>query len=294
MPDVGMYGQDVPGFWYGRLMATATQHSQWGAPVFIIAPTFSGGTYLTNLLNAHPDVGITYRANLVMFLRSVRTLSILEKGNTWTSGRTRLVGLFDQNNFADIPVCYLSCQQAFWQQFYTQRFPHKSILCHGDRLEWPQAINDLDLLFPNARVIFVVRDGRDRLAAIKNHYEKCKRRPAALPAPDIVAESEYWRDMNACILRRISRFPQAYTLRYDRLIDDPDREVAALLAFLTISEAPTVFDYIRSTHNVVLDYLGASSASIATGEYWKQRLSDVELGLTTPIMRDMLNELNCT
>ncbi len=272
-------------------MSATNQPVRWDSPVFVVAPTFSGATYFTNLLNTHPEIAMTYRANLGMFTRLATKLATLEKGQEWTTGKNRLTGILDQQHFPEMPGILRQCLKDAWRQLYLQHFPHKQFTCYGDRLERPQVLTDLKCLYPDARVIYLVRDGRDRLAAIRSHYRRRVVRFPSLPEPDFGAECVYWNDMTACILRRLTLFRKTLIFRYERFMDDPATEIAAILAFLRLSQHREMCHYIDKTHHRVRKYLGAETAPYASYEHWKKQLRDHEVLKASHDMHDMLEKL---
>lgn len=80
-------------------------------------------------------------------------------------------------------------------------------------------------LFPNAKFIFIYRDGRD----VANSLLERKWGPNK-----IWAAAEYWRTCCNALLESEKRIPenQLLSIRYEKLLEDPDPILRRLLAFL--------------------------------------------------------------
>lgn len=89
---------------------------------------------------------------------------------------------------------------------------------------------------PGARLILMTRDGRDVAASIGKRTDG-----------NYQAGVNRWvKDNNYVIGETANRL--AYLLRYEDLIDDPARELAALCSFLGVDYDPAMLDYHRQQH----------------------------------------------
>ena len=120
----------------------------------------SGTTYLNDILNAHPDVNISNETRL--FVWAQRALASIDDDQ---------VAFMERDEFED----YLRRRlPALIRAFYEERWPRETVW--GDKNPHyadPQNKPALELvndLFPGAKFIHVIRDGRDVVASLLRKF----------------------------------------------------------------------------------------------------------------------------
>lgn len=116
--------------------------------------------------------------------------------------------------------------------------------------------------FPAARFVYQVRDPRDYVASCKSagHYR------------DLIHATELWREeqlRSVAVLHGIG-MDRVFCQRYEDLIADPERVLAALCEFLGTRFEPAMLEFYRTE--------AAAAAASRNARYWKN--------LTRPTQRD--------
>jgi hypothetical protein len=95
----------------------------------------------------------------------------------------------------------------------------------------------IERLFPQAQILHLVRDGRDCAASSARSREGINRR-------NVAELGRLWPRNNLAIARFGERAPARYhRVRYEDLIADPARELAAICAFVGESFEPRMLDF---------------------------------------------------
>ncbi len=197
-----------------------TAGSRRKGPIFIAGPDRSGTTLIYALLASHPNLSMVRRTNMWRYfhdrygdlnddanldrclnemvryrrMRHLRPDPERIKAEFTEGERTygRLFALFHEHNA---------------QRAGKSRWGDKSL--HTEHY-----IDRLLTEFPDARVIHIVRDPRDRYASVKKRYGQNLSRVGAATAR--------WRLSTRAALRNIEQYPQQCTIiRYEDLAHDP-------------------------------------------------------------------------
>lgn len=188
------------------------------------------------LLASHPEIAMTRRTNLWPYFYerygSLAVESDLERCLDVMARYKRLKVLdidFDQlhRDFRDGPRTYPRLFDLLERQVADRegkpRWGDKSL--HTER--FADQIFDA---YPDARILHMMRDPRDRFASV---IARWKSRRGGVGAG--VAE---WRSSASLASRNVNRYPDRYrVVRYEDLVRDPERELEAICLFI---EAPFV------------------------------------------------------
>ncbi|MGC6330118.1 sulfotransferase family protein [Rhizorhabdus sp. FW153] len=195
-------------------------------PTLLVAPAFSGTRALRHILSAHPAINIAPELDVLVdaitpdgrfmkrdaFLRSVEY-----------DVRFKRLGLAipTGENFAGIA-------RSLYEQIAAAR-PDASV--HGFTLE--QDFDRILWLWPDARFIHLVRDGRD--VAVGN--------VRAHRAGDLWHGIADWAASEALWDRMSHKLPadRQFALRFEMLVNEPDYELQRLCAFLGLPMVPAIF-----------------------------------------------------
>lgn len=207
-------------------------------PIFVVGCPRSGTTLFRVMLHAHPRIAIPPESKFLMpaYRRRNRFQDLQLRENRqllaeWITQR-------QDNGFPDLqldpdtvaseivdgPPTLGSAMgivfRAYAQKFGKDRWGDKRPSYYG-------FVDELDHLFPDAQFIHVIRDGRAAVASIK-------RKTDLPPKGDSLKSMATWiQAIDACRRSGKKLGPDRYfEVRYEDIIDDPEREMRAVCAFL--------------------------------------------------------------
>lgn len=264
-------------------------------PIFVVGCPRSGTTLLQLMLHAHPRIAIPPETRFLLeaYRDRHRFGDLRRPANRRALAhfivnrpQTRFfdLGLDPQAVISEIVASPPTLGSAVGAVFraYSERFGKPR---WGDKR--PAYVNNLDVirrLFPDAQIIHIVRDGRDCVASLQEmpwHRQGIYHSIAA------------WAQAvdNARLARRRLPADTFYELRYEDLVADPERELAALCHFLgeeydpamvrPADVAPIVPDY-KTWHERPVD-------GSRVGD-WRNRLTETEAALCEVLLADRLSE----
>jgi hypothetical protein len=210
--------------------STETASRSVTPPVVIFGAPRSGTTYVNGILNAHPAVHITHETRL--FVWAHLTLSTLNNEH---------VALTHREEFKE----YLRPELAgLIRRFYTRLAPTASVW--GDKnphYAAPRAEGVLDTiveLFPGAKFIHVIRDGRDVVASLVR-----KRNPAGEPWVSFETAHDVWNSHVTTGHEFVSSAApgSVIEIRYEELIANDVGLARTMCEFVGIDLHPEIAEF---------------------------------------------------
>lgn len=250
-------------------------------PFFIVGTQRSGTTLLRLILNAHSKIAIPEEARFLMPLLNETYLRQGVKGAELKSLINYLAANdeFKLWNYDSQPYLDWLTQkeEISLRELIDSMF--KSY-CHsegktiwGDKSLFFRTIWILNELFPNARFIHIVRDGRDvfdswrKMDPTKNN--------AAVMALD-------WRYKLYKIERSFGAIQaeRTFTLRYEDLLENPETTIQHICNFLGMTYEPAMLEFHKTSHN----YIGEHHSNLifkaidnSNSAKWQKNLSSLEV-----------------
>ncbi|NET33459.1 MAG: sulfotransferase [Cyanothece sp. SIO1E1] len=227
------------------------------SPVFIVSSGRSGTTLLRGILNASNQIFIPHESHFIgscyQFYHQknnfdkydYRQLIKFFKRTSQKYGWGMKTGYLLSQLNKHAPQTFADVNSIIYQAGLT--------LAGAENLQWGikspvliASVNQIYKVFPAAKIIHIVRDGRD----VSLSYQQVHRNHTARFGPGgIVSGALYWIDG----LRRIEAVggpKQLYELRYEDLLTQPKDELEKLCAFLDIAYRPSMHQsYHRSEKN---------------------------------------------
>ena len=233
---------------------------------FIFGHARSGTTLLMRLIRLHPDVHCNYQGHFFTrppLLKSlVDTPEIEEwltrKSNRWNRGRD--LSPLVLRAAADFIMEREAAKEG--KRIVGDKSPSSTI--HG------QAVRDMHTIYPDAKLIYIVRDGRDVL--VSERFRNLVEESRFLKAEDKQIVEELRKDpgqftngtrsiFTENVIRRVSTgwvknvqeteaegrrlfVKNYYSLRYEDVLDRPFEEMQRLWSFLGVQTAPSLEDTI--------------------------------------------------
>lgn len=241
---------------------------EFTGPLFIVGAPWSGTGLVRNALRHHPALALSPRSTLFLPWLARRWPSMGDLSDPAAFRRfhrsVRRFRFFAGRRL-DRPILHPEKWHAACRTFTLAGVFEAALrldmgLAWDDRVIWgdrsPEYMLDLPLLkqtFRRARFIHVIRDGRD--VALTDH-EIWKKSP--------IRTAHRWaRDVGACRRAGKALGRDYHEIRFEHLLDDPERELAGLSDFLEIP-------YQGATRE--LEHLAAANGS-SPAERWQRDLS---------------------
>lgn len=159
-------------------------------------------------------------------------------------------------------------------QICLERNKQLNLNAWGDKT--PHYIGDFDIiykLFPKAKFIFIVRDGRDVSLSLfhKNWGPN-----------NIYSSAMYWKKLHRHMndIESLKEKGQLFSLRYEDLLDDPRETIPKIYEFLNENCKDKTLDYLCST--------------VKAGNYykWKNKLNKSQIKVFDQVAANTLNKFN--
>lgn len=225
---------------------------------FIFGHARSGTTLLTRLVRLHPQVHCNYQAHFFTRLPLLEAFVADEEVGAWLGRRSNR-----WNQGRDLSPLVLRAAADFIMERDARRAGKGDPGCIvGDKspnsLLDGDAVRQMVKVYPDARLVFIVRDGRD--AAVSHRFQAFIDRPQHLNADDLRIREDFIRDATPFVSGQRSIFtesglvqaargwvhnvvetdkaarellPESYhALRYEDLLASPWEQMSRLWAFL--------------------------------------------------------------
>lgn len=226
--------------------------------VFIVGCPRSGTTLLQRIVNAHPDIAITPESHWIPRLYA-KSWALTPEGRVKPKLIRRLachskfarlkmspeeIGQLAGNGH---PVSYGEFVSRIFD-LYGER-QGKSLV--GDKTpDYVRSIETLHSLWPNARFVHVIRDGRDVALSIMD-WPKFRPKPGDFAAwpEDRVSTAALWWELNVRLGRQAGKSLGSklyYEMRYESLVSRPELESAALCEFLEVPHTDAMLRFYEA------------------------------------------------
>jgi hypothetical protein len=273
--------------------------------VFIVGCPRSGTTLLQRMVDAHPDVAIVFETHWIPRWFEKRR-GLTPDGMVTVELARRL---FEDRRFKNLKVGHKEVERLIsssepmpYPAFVTALFDlHGRI--KGKRLvgdktpAYVRSIPMLHALFPGARFVHVIRDGRDLALSVAN-WDRADSAAGRFATwdEDPVATTALWWEWNVRLGREDGGGlgPELYhEMYYEKLVSEPDDESAALCGFLGVpyDDAMLRFYEGREKLDPSLDAKKAWRPVIPGLRDWRSQMSLDDLECFEAVAGNLLDEL---
>jgi sulfotransferase family protein len=282
--------------------------------LFVVGCPRSGTTLLQRMLDAHPQLAVANDTHFIpRALEAVQSGSLddddaladassLPKLVAWVRSYYRFARLgLDEASFAQATACARSYRE-FVSLLYGQLARKHGKELGGEKT--PDYVRHLPLLhrlFPWARSVHIIRDGRDVALSILEWACRGGRQkgPAklALWREEPVATCALWWRWQVRLGRRSRSVlpPDIYQeVRYEALVDDPEAILRSVVAFLGLpfSDRMLSFNDGKVRHEAGLSAKKAWLAPTPGLRDWRTQMTQKDVELFEALAGDLLSELD--
>jgi len=274
--------------------------------VFIVGCGRSGTTLLRRIVNAHPKIAIMPESHWITRLLDNRN-GLTPEGLVTPEMIPRL---FEQRKFVRLhigqgklhrllgtgePVSYADFIARIFDLYGKRK--GKSLV--GDKTPaYVRRLNTLHALWPAARFVHLIRDGRDVCLSMVNWPKMRHMKPGVFATwkEDRVSTAAFWWDSNVRLGRQAgnSLGPNLYyEIRYESLVRNPAEECAVLCAFLDLpyDEAMLRFHEGKTKSDPGLDTKRAWLPITPGLRDWRSQMLAEDLERFEAAAGELLNEL---
>jgi hypothetical protein len=211
----------------------------WRAPVFIAGPDRSGTTLMFALLASHPDVSMARRTNMWRYFhRRYGDLSDAANLDRCLEEMVRYKRMRHLHPDRDrIRREFLQGEPSYGRLFALFHVHHAERAGKrrwGDKsLHTEHYAERVFAEFPDARIVHMIRDPRDRYASVRKRYGRDLSR--------VGAATGRWLLSTRAGLRSRARHPNRYLMvRYEDLARTPEATVRRVCAFIGVEYSPAM------------------------------------------------------
>lgn len=245
----------------------------------------SGTTLLRLILNAHSRIAIPEEARFLTPIlkkkhlakhfsgeslrRLVRYLSANEQFRLWNYNSHPFLAGLSQKDAVSL--------RELIETMFSSYCAAEGKTIWGDKSLFFSSIDILGTLFPDARFIHIVRDGRDV-------FDSWRKMDSTKGNAAVIALD--WRYKLYRIERSLKRIPSAQqlTIRYEDLIGEPEKQLKAICAFIGVEYEAGMLDFHKTSHQYIGDHhsnLIFNAINNANRAKWRKNLTPVEINAFT-------------
>jgi hypothetical protein len=261
---------------------------------FIIGRGRSGTTLLSKMLNSHAELAVAQEGLFILNLagryeglrrwddtvrgRFIEDLLREKRMAMWGIDRQvlaeRLARAPEPPDYATLCLmvydAYALSQDKRGIRVFGDKNPHYTLL-----------LPRLERIFPDAKYIHLVRDYRDTIVS----YRK-----VAFDLSNVAGLAERWNHYNRPAVELARRRPEAcLCVRYEDLVNEPQREVARMCAFLGVAFDEGVLDYHKRDDPAAPAWFRTLFADLKAplkrenAEKWRREMRPEEIALADAI-----------
>jgi hypothetical protein len=260
------------------------------SPFFILGSGRCGSTYLYDLLAGHPRIALTNEGKVLDFLWFCSEYAGLPSQHERTFAlhvETPLRGLIQPDYLDTFAAVFLRHVRAIAEDFYATQFAGKDYWRWGDKLPDPRAALAAQALWPDVAYVVLVRDPRDVLCSFRRFADSgAKAVQERLPGWGKRAAAEFCVEFRSLYGYGLPLVPNALLVRYEDLVEAPQRELDRVLIHLGLD--PTAATLDDAARPALFARHGTSSSAAASVGRWRSDLPADEAAYVTQELGDLL------
>jgi len=238
--------------------------------VFCVGARRSGTWWLQRILMSHPDVA-EVPSETYLFSRGLVPLG--DRFQHEVKGSLQVGSVYMQR------AAYIEALRHFCDAVFAPFLEGRHYLVERT----PEHALALDLIgevYPDARVVHIIRDGRDVARSLVSQPW----------GPTTVAEAaDEWRSSITTARAAAASLAHYREVRYEALLADPARELSDLYTWLGLDVSPAVLDPAVQ-EAAVLANMDPSAPGVATGK-WRHAWSPADLAAFDEVAGSLIDEL---
>jgi len=226
---------------------------------FIIGNPRSGTTLFRLMLNKHSSVSVPPEAGFLVWLYNeysefdsnfdyksiVESLKNTNKIESWNLDFTNLQDFINLHK----PITYSELMNVIYE-FYSTIILRKDVKLYGDKNNYYlNHIKLLHKLYPDAKFIHIIRDGRSIAASYQDVMKKNISTKYAPNLPTKIEDiADEWIENIGSIEKEFTKLPKELinTIKYEDLILNPEVSLKTICDFLDIAYEVDMLEYYKT------------------------------------------------
>ena len=269
------------------------------APVFIIGVGRSGTTLLRQMINSHSQIAVPYESHFI-----TKYMDIIENYGDIQQDENLMKLLKDICNEPILENWDYSCtpeelMKALTQRdvagiidtFYSLYAQHHGKTRWGDKSDYLDRMFQIRELYPNAKFIHIIRDGRD----VANSVMKMTWGPN-----NIIQAADWWSSyVRLCYsMGRMLSSTDYMEVRYEDLVSSSESELRRICEFIELDFEETMLEFYKTSKKFIPQsllnqhYNADLPPSSARTFAWKKEMSLIDSVIFQDTAGDVLKEFN--
>jgi hypothetical protein len=269
------------------------------SPFFILSSGRSGSTLLRRILEAHSDIHIPPESDY--FIPQTASEFVRNNIENWRSVVTMILETVDSSpcfqywgikiedfrrHFLEMPFHELTYGKIISEvyTFHLKLFKPAATVwgdktpCLASKLNW------LPIIYPKAKFIFMVRDGRAVVNSMMKHFNYPLRKAAIRWKDSVIQMQKFGKTFNNPV----------HYIKYENLIENPNDSISSVCQFLEVNFDPEmIFRKVNNLGDDVLSHHGNIHKPITQGfnDAWKLEQEEYDIAATNKIIKKELRIL---
>ncbi len=267
-------------------------------PFFIIGIGRSGTTLIRLMLHHHPEIAIPYESHFITdYYRNADQYGDLSNDQNLRKLvedilQEDLLLKWDHQFDVDRVLASIELRtlSGVFDAIYSDYANGKGKQRWGDKSDYLDRVHIINKVFPNAKFIHIVRDGRD----VANSVMKMTWGPK-----DIIQAAEWWHSHIWLGIRIGSVLGEGRYLQvhYESLVENSEEELKRICEFLGEDYSPQMLEYYKDSDKAIPEdrkgqHYNADSAPKRSRSYaWKKEMSSTNIAIFNLYAHHSLKEL---
>ena len=267
-------------------------------PIFIVGVGRSGTTLIRQMINCHSQIAIPYESHFITKYLSKKNLygqlsvdenlsalvdDILSepilKNWDYVPGKKQILDSIAERDMASI-----------FSAFFSQYALHHDKLIWGDKSDYLHQMHKIKSLYPQAKFIHIVRDGRDvALSVMKMKW-----------GPNNIREAANWWSEHVRLgysMGRMLSSKQYYEVRYEDLVADPEKYLNEICRFVGVNFESKMLEFFKDSKKFIPQtllnqhYNADKGADTSRSNAWEREMSPLDCEIFQQIAGNVLKEM---
>jgi len=268
-------------------------------PFFIVGIGRSGTTLLRLMFHNHPNIAIPYESHFITdYYNKIENYGDLNEDNNIKHlmkdiFNEDLLKQWDHTFYIDqiLPKIKTRTLGHVFRAIYDDYMYAKGKTRWGDKSDYLDRLHIINEMFPDAKFIHIIRDGRD----VANSVLKLPWGPQ-----DIIQAAEWWHH-HMILGRRMGAMldPSRYTeIKYEDLVSDTENQLKRLCKFIGEDFSSEMLNYYKKSADSIPDsrkgqhYNADSPPKTDRVAAWKKEMTPKNIAIFNDYTEHSLKELN--